>query len=583
MELLKKLLLVFISHLMLISLFACVSSDKTGLSETENTTTLEDKPTTDENNNNETTDKPADTVTKEEDKHNFDNGYSYDYDSIFGDDHKHSSPFSVSKVFGSNMVLQRGEYLRVWGWARKSENGKKISASLMGLTADTIIANGEWEITFEQKLDACAELGNDLKVYTDSDEVVFEDVLIGDVYMVIGQSNVQYNVSQYLKSGKNLKWNINQLDSNSVIRMNYNSNTDSVGYPVRGTKTVCEDVVTNNGWVIPNSNNIGRLSAYGYFTALKLAEHTDNKIPIGISQFSASGRTLSVFLPNEIADKYGTDRFDAGKGVYVGNYHSSVVTRYMYNHYMYPYERMSIAGILWYQGESESAPLLSDAYVKKFSLLIEYMRSTHNLVNKDFPVFIMEFPSIYSKPSGYTGNWGYLDTGRIRAIMGRIPEVVPNSYIIGSSDLWNNREYADNVHPHCKYEQAERAAAAVNAVIYKKSGLDEVTGPILDSYEISADRKTITLKFKNYGDGLTTSDGSTNVIGFNCINAANALISNSDITATIIAPDTVVLTSSNVMYGVAYNAIAGYFYGEDINLCDSYGNPATAFWIYDNE
>lgn len=499
-----------------------------------------------------------------------------------GDEVEYAADFTVSKVFSSNMVIQRNECVRVWGWADESENGKKVSATFMGERADALIENGEWEIVFYQRYEACKELGNDLVVYSGEEkEYVFEDILIGDVFMVIGQSNVQYDVNNYLSAEPDDKWTKDLLSEDTIIRYNYNSNTQSAGYPTKGSDEICKDAINGYGWVIPNASNVGPLSAIGYFIAHQVTELTDNEIPVGISQFSASGRPLSVFMPNELAEELGSDHFDEDKGIYIDNHYAHVEARYMYNQYMYPFERMPIAGIVWYQGEAESSPALATVYVERFTALIEYMRSTHNIVNKEFPVFYVEFPSVYKvKLADGSYSTSYLDTGRIRAESCMIPQMLSNSYVAVCSDLWDDEANTNNVHPYCKYEQAERVSALMDAVIYGGSTMEEAAGPLLESYELSADRKTLILKFTNVGEGLTTSDGGTVVNGFGAVYKGNKLADRIILNAEITDKDTITITSSKPFNGVAYNYVAENFFGDEINLCDSDGHPAHAFWIY---
>ena len=161
-----------------------------------------------------------------------------------------------------------------------------------------------------------------------------------------------------------------------------------------------------------------------------------------------------------------------------------------------------------------------------------------------------------------------------------IPLSLSNSYIAVCSDLWNNETNGNNIHPYCKYEQAERVTALMDAVIYGGRSMEEAAGPILESYEQSEDRKTITLKFTNVGEGLTTSDGGTEIKGMGAVFKNNDIEEKIRITATITAPDTITVTSSKTMFGVAYNFIADNFFGEEVNLCDSDGTPAHAFWIF---
>ena len=508
--------------------------------------------------------------------------------TIFGEEIEYSSSFTVSQVFDSNMVIQRNEYVRVWGFADESENGKKVSALFMGKQADALIENGEWEITFYQTYEANKELGNNLTVYgAEGVEYVFENILIGDVFMIIGQSNVESSISAYLTDEPNLKWTKEQLSEDSIIRYNYNTNKQSEGYPWRGSDEVVKDAINDSGWVKPNEENIDKFSSIGYFIAHQITELTNNGIPVGIAQFSANGRPLSVFMPNNLAEELKTDKLQnvnvqvdgetVQREIYVDpNYTSVVETRYMYNHYINPFERMPIAGLVWYQGESESKVALASVYVERFTALMEYMRSTHNLINKEFPVFCVEFPSVYR----VEGSTAYLDTGRIRATIGMIPFSLSNSYVAVCSDLWNDKTYSNNIHPYCKYEQAERVTDLMQAVIYGTKSLDEATGPILESYEFSSDKRTVVLKFKNYGEGLTTSDGGKIVNGFGAMNNKNDIYNACIPTAEITSPDTVTVTFSRNALGVAYNFVASNFFGTEVNLCDSYGNPAQGLWIY---
>jgi hypothetical protein len=120
----------------------------------------------------------------------------------------------------------------------------------------------------------------------------------------------------------------------------------------------------------------------------------------------------------------------------------------------------------------------------------------------------------------------------------------------------------------------------MDAVIYGGQTMEEAAGPILESYELSEDRKTMILKFTNVGDGLTTSDGGKVVNGMGAIFKKNTIEDKIKIKAEITAPDTITVTSSKTFFGVAYNFIDSNFFGDEVNLCDSDGTPAHAFWIF---
>ena len=501
-------------------------------------------------------------------------------------DAPHATQFTVSNVFASDMVVQRGEFLRVWGWADAAQNGKKVTGEFKGMFAEAIIEDGAWEITFTARLEASAEPGHTMKIYADGVSYEFTDVLVGDVYMVMGQSNCAYSVAnhhQYVntddKGGKNV------LDYDAPIRIHYNSQTQTAGYPKWGTEEVCLEVKSGSTWQRADSYaDIQNFTAIGYLFAHNYVKLTDSKVPIGLIEIDGNGRPIGAFMCNEVATEKGTDRYDSTKGYYVTTGVNGDAGRFLYNCYMYPFERYALAGLIWYQGESDLLQANTRVYAENFSALMTYMRGTHNLVNKDFPVYYVEFPTIYQQPAGFTGQWHYMDVGLIRAAMGEIQRILPNSHQIVSTDLWSDNTFFNNLHPNCKFEQSERAAilaAAVNGEGGKT--MAQGNGPILVSMEILEGGKKAILTYENVGEGLKTTDGGTTVKGFHIYRKNVSLNPRAELTATITAPNQITIVSDTSISGLAYNAITYNVYGVDVNLCNSEGVPAGATVILKEE
>ena len=494
-------------------------------------------------------------------------------------DAPHATQFTVSNVFASDMVVQRGEFLRVWGWADASQNGKKVTGEFKGMFAEAIIENGAWEITFTARLEASAELGHTMKIYADGVSYEFKDVLVGDVYMVMGQSNCAYSVAnhhQYVntddKGGKNV------LDYNAPIRIHYNSQNQTAGYPKQGTDEVCLEIRSGSKWQKADSYaDIYNFTAIGYLFAHNYVKLTDSKVPIGLIEIDGNGRPIGAFMCNEVATEKGTDRYDSTKGYYVTTGVNADGGRFLYNHYMYPFERYAIAGLIWYQGESDLLQSNTRVYAENFSALMTYMRGTHNLINKDFPVYYVEFPTIYQKPANHVGDWHYMDVGLIRAAMGEIQRILPNSHQIVSTDLWSDDTFFNNLHPNCKFEQSERTAilaAALNGEGGKT--VAQGNGPILVSMEVLEGGRKAILTYENVGEGLKTTDGGNTVKGFVLYRKNCSINSRDKVTATITAPNQITIESNAGISGLAYNAITYNVYGVDINLCNSEGVPAGA-------
>ena len=475
-------------------------------------------------------------------------------------------------------MIQRGEPVKIWGFADNAVNGRTISGSFMGESAQTTIQDGEWMLVFDRSFDACADLGNNIRIYSDDKEIVLRDVLIGDVYMVIGQSNAAYSMNEHWAFVDSADTERCPRNSNYdlPIRINYNTQNVPNTSVKRGSAQEAKDLSRTNTWKLANQSNITSFSAIGYLFARNYVNLTGGSVPVGMIEIDGNGQPLGAFLCNQVADQYKTDSYDLMKGYYVTTGVNANHGRFLYNEFMAPFSRMPIAGILWYQGESDYSGKEANRYAEVFTAYVEYMRGTHNTNNKDFPVFFVEFPTMYTAPAGYTGTWAYMDVGRIRALMGNMVMMSDNLFQIQSSDLWADTTYWNSLHPNCKYEQALRAAK-IACALNGEGGItmDNASGPIVESVTFSADGKTATVKYKNVGDGLRTVDGSGTVRGFTTLTSLGTAAL--DIAGTIVGPDTVELTSSNPLIGIAYNMKTGYFFGNQLNLCNSAGIPAGAF------
>ncbi|MBQ8407471.1 MAG: hypothetical protein IJY39_01260 [Clostridia bacterium] len=494
---------------------------------------------------------------------------------------EYAADFTVSRVFANDMVVQRGEHIRVWGFAPASENGKKVSGEFKGMFAEAIIENGEWCLTFGARLEADVN-GAEMKIYTNKKEVVFKDVLVGDVYMVIGQSNVEYSVSSHIANTNAATQGGGQaaISSDSIIRLLRNNNASGGNFPAAGTTEVCKDLRATKSWTKTTLQDTLSFSAIGYYFATQMVEKTDSKIPVGVIEVGFSGAPIGMFLPNEVADALGTDTYNKETGLYTTtgvNAHEGS-GRYLYNRHIYPFERYAIAGIVWYQGCSNNSLEEAMKYNQTFTALMEYMRSTHNLCKKEFPVFVVELPTIYKKPADFTGTWHFMELGVIRSYMGSIPMMLDNCYVSASSDLWADKSFFNSLHPNCKFEQADRLSDIAASVVCGQGALSDAMGPVLKQIEISEDGLSATLTFENVGDGLKTSDGGKAVKGLTVfLGDEYSLKAEAPESVEITAKDQITVTHSKKISGVAYNYESEDFYGDTLNLCNSAGCPASAF------
>lgn len=474
-----------------------------------------------------------------------------------------ASAFTVSRAFGDGMIIQRNEYIRIWGWADESENGKRVEAEFSGLHGASVIEDGHWLITLGGTLPECTE-GKTLRVFAaEGAEYTYNDILVGDVYWVVGQSNVAYSVAgiknEPLASepGRNA-----EISDELQIRLNRTLADDFAGITI-GTNKVSEDVVNKRGWQTPTQGALD-FSAFGYFTALMLYNGLDRKVPIGMIEFDGNGCALHAFMPNEVRDALKVSNFY--NGVYIAPGVNGHVSSFMYNHGMYSFQNMPIKGILWYQGESDcqDANNNNTEYANRFTALIKYLREKHDQLNRDYPVYMVELPPIYSN----------FDYAQVRMNMGTIPGMLDNVHVCTSADLWKDKTYWNNLHPYNKWEVSERMSSIILANDYGIGDVDYTEGPVPVSCEFSDDGLTATVKFAHVGDGLTFTGDSKK--GVKVITEGKSKWVK-PASVKIVDKDTLVIKAETEIKSVAYNTLKHENFPETLTLCSSETVPCISF------
>jgi|GEM_PF-806497 len=518
---------------------------------------------------------------------------------------------TVSSAFTSNMIVQRDETLKVWGTA--DANSGVVRVDFAGeIAVANVTTNGTWEAVFDKTF-AYTTVGQPMTVTGSNFTKTFNDVLIGDVYYLIGQSNVFYSLAeQYIDLKMKGQLGQLQLDFNDSRNMRFFriSNTDYIsmtGAAAQGTSTVYTDVYHGKPWMKPSDigaqvtpyfnytptsvmydrTTLGMqsFSALGYLFAYNMTNQTD--VPCGVIEIDASGHVLMTFTPNELADKWGDDVMNPVTGVYSYNLNGVLAnpdmkTRYAYNQQIAPLSKFSIAGVIWYQGESDMSNIrelfgseYDSSFSDQFAELMTYYRN--HFGNNDFPVYIFEFPANYDD----SGTPAYMDIGGVRAELGTIPQKLDDCHVISSSDLWYDTMWYNNIHPYIKHHNAARLANAVLANRFDRMPTAQAEGPVLEKVTYVGEHKAY-LTFKNEGAGITTADGTGIVKGLEvCVlyNGQGVWLPHEGQIITGTNQITVDAGTFKIL-GVRYNRQVEAYYPGTVNLCNSYGVPAIAFVDY---
>ncbi len=508
-------------------------------------------------------------------------------------------------AFSDNMMIQRDQPFSVWG-AADASSGTVVVEFAGNVAYADVATDGTWKATFDETF-AYSTVGQELTVYGADTEISFSDILIGDVYYVIGQSNVFYNMQNQITdlaaNGGSMEYD---FDDSRNIRFYRNSNlytAQMTGILAQGTTTEFTDVMVDYDWMTPGDVEANlesyaatdatnrAFSALGYLFAYNMSNSTD--IPIGVIEIDAAGYPIISFAPNELADKWGDDILDPATGTY-HNYlrgglldQENIKTRFVYNHLINPLKHFSTAGIIWYQGESD---LLNHrgiwgndgkTFAYQFTDLMTYFRNNFGDGTNDFPVYMIELPANFSNG----GNNAFMLFGDVRCEQGRISELLPNFHLVNSADFFDNLTWANSLHPYIKHKQAARLAKIVLADAYGIGDINYVKGPQFSSVSYGADGTCATVTFTNVGKGLKVSGsglyGFEVCTGFDTYGIA---IWEAASTATVSTADTVEVTHTKTIYGIRYHGQTEAYYpgipgypSFCANLANSSSIPASAF------
>lgn len=505
----------------------------------------------------------------------------------------------VSNAFSDNMMLQRDKKLSVWGTADASSGTVVVTFG-----AETAVANvgadSLWKAEFSKTFRADGE-GQRLCVYGADSKAAFSDVLVGDVYYVIGQSNVFYtmeNLTLELEAkglSSEINWDYDDSRDIRFFRCHAGDTATMSGIFAQGTELEYLTLTTDREWMTAsevqyNNTDPTSFSALGYLMAYNMSNKTD--IPIGIIEIDAAGMPLISFAPNQLASKWGDEIMNPATGVYTYNLRNGLcanelmISRFVYNHFIHPIRHFSTAGIVWYQGESDALNSIdkwgenNNTYAYQFAELMKYFRSSFG--NSDFPVYMIEFPTSFSN----SGANAHIDFGSLRGDQGVIGKLISDFHLVSSADFFSDITWYNSLHPYIKHKQAMRLADIVLANGYSIGDINYVKGPQFDHITYSGNSATVT--YTNVGDGLKKNSGSY-VYGYDVwlgeLDIYGLMVWVPATSVSITGKDQITINAASPIKGVRYhaNTEAGYpGFGEafphlSLNLANSNNVPASAF------
>lgn len=386
-----------------------------------------------------------------------------------------SAKVEIPDIIGDNMVLQQNSTVKLWGRA-KSNSEVVIKVSWNKQSFKTISEkNGNWVIKIRTPNGSYAPQQIDI---SDGESLKLHNILIGEVWLCSGQSNMEMPLRGYPNSPV--------ANGNETIAASsqYRNKIHFVSIP--WTEAITPQEKCQGKWKEANPENSQWFSAIGYHFAVTLNLALD--IPVGIISCSWGGSTLEGWLPEEILKNYSDidlSKAKEKKGM------QCLRPMIMYNGMLYPIHNYTIRGFLWYQGESNVDKY--NIYSDRLGTLMRLWRNLWEL--GDIPFYYTDIA-----PYNYAST---LDAARFREAQYRTQLTISNCGMICTNDLVETYERT-NIHPKNKSEVGKRFAFMALAETYHIKGI-QCRGPEYESMQIK--NSSVILSFKYADDGFSRLEG----------------------------------------------------------------------------
>jgi len=390
---------------------------------------------------------------------------------------------TLPKILGSGMVLQREKPVPIWGYAVA---GEVVTVKFGNETKTaTTNANGEWKVILDA-MPASAK-GVELTV-SGTNKIVLTDILVGEVWLCSGQSNMSYEMRKNSKVAKP-----DTSTANSPIDEVERAHNPQIRIFLVTQKNLRKTGGNSGnekgGWAIAEDSALRAFSAVGYFYAKNL--NHDLKVPVGIIASAISGSRIEPWMPLEAFNavpyfKENNVKIDGDPGK-------------LYVNMIQPVAPFALRGFLWYQGESGAYLNETIGYAYKMEALINYWRKLWS--DKNLPFYYVQIaPYLYKKDSDTKITHTEFTEPELREAQ-TAALAIPHTGMIVTTDL---NDDIKNIHPPFKWEVGRRLELIALANTYDRKDV-VFSGPMYSGMKISGDK--IILDFKYTGGGLVSHDG----------------------------------------------------------------------------
>ncbi|MRI02253.1 sialate O-acetylesterase [Kriegella sp. EG-1] len=366
----------------------------------------------------------------------------------------------MPSILSDNMVLQQNSEVKIWGWTTSTNETITMTGSWDNKPVVIKAHQGVWS----GKITTPKGGGTYTLAISGHEEIVIKNILIGEVWLGSGQSNMQWtpengleNVSEEIKNA-----DFPNIRFFSVLR--------------KKSKTPQDDLVGE--WVVCTPETMRNFSSVAYFFGRELFKNL--KVPIGLINSSWGGTPVEVWIDKDVLYKDDELKIAAKKLNENGNWPTTAGVNF--NAMINPITKFNIAGFIWYQGESNRGNPF--AYYKSFPLLIKDWREKWK---KELPFYFVQIaPYRYDSVNNVAA--AVVRDAQLKTML-----TTPNTGMVVTNDIGN----LENIHPTNKQDVGKRLALWALAKTYQKDIV--YSGPVYKSMAIKNNKIMVSFDYANSG------------------------------------------------------------------------------------
>lgn len=379
-------------------------------------------------------------------------------------------------LFSDNMMLQQQSTAPIWGWGTKGASISIRTSWDQKLYKATADANGKWKTQLKTP-----SFGGPytIEVAEAANKVLIKNVLIGEVWLCSGQSNMEMPLKGF--PGQPV------LKGNETIVKSANNNIRLITVP---RATVLEPLDNFEGkWEPASPKTVANFSATAWFFGSLLQQVLQQ--PVGLIVVSYGGSSMEAWMNEQMLKDFGSAKIPSSKEDLANNPQRVATT--LFNGMLSPVIGYRIKGCIWYQGESNY-----ERAAEYKALTKKMVSSWRTLWNQgEFPFYYCQiapfnYAQFHEKDYVEKYNSAYLREAQLQA-----STEIPHS---GLAVLMDVGEY-NNIHPADKEKGGNRLAFQALNKTYGIEGF-EFESPRYKAMEIKD--QTVTVSFDELPNGMTS-------------------------------------------------------------------------------